>query len=176
LAAKDRGGQDNITTLLLRFIERGVVQGIYSPLQGPTGYRRRGTKFCRADGSWLPRVQADVRSHNSRVKGRSGSSYRRCSRRVGKALGRIRGRIRGRTHSSELTAACWNLVVSIADPRYSQIPQIAFINHLVGTGAAGRHLLSHLTSATVLPDGKACGASAKTLRVLICKAWRRLRV
>jgi len=27
LAAKDRGGQDNITTLLLRFIERDVVQG-----------------------------------------------------------------------------------------------------------------------------------------------------
>ena len=84
--------------------------------------------------------------------------------------------MRDRTHSSEPTAACWNSVVSIADPRYSQIPQIAFITHLVGTAAAGRHLLSHLTKANLLPDGKACGASAKALRVLICKAERRHQV
>jgi len=46
----------------------------------------------------------------------------------------------------------------------------------MGAGVAGRRLLSHLTKASPLPDGKACDASANPLTVLIWKARHRGRV
>jgi hypothetical protein len=66
--------------------------------------------------------------------------------------------------------------VSATSPRYSQIPQIKFINRHMGAGAAGRHLLSHLTKASLLPDDTACGSLYERIEHIDLESFARQRV